>query len=498
MSSTSGPAIPTAGLFLCLDASSPKSVSTEIEVLVVAGGGGGGRHSGGGGGGGGVIHNKNYSVSHGTSYTVSIGGGGACQYGTYPAASGTTGWNGGNSVFGTLTAIGGGGGGYHSSAGVIGGSGGGSSRNLGPGAAGTAGQGFAGGTSYTTGSVGEPNYPAAGGGGAGGVGGTSNDYYGGVGGPGILNDISGTPIYYAGGGGGNIQYGPYPGGAGGIGGGGAGAPGMDNGSFYGYDGLQNTGGGGGGCHYNAPATGTVGRESRGGSGIVIVRYPGAQKATGGTITSAAGYTVHTFYSSDSFTMLSNCTDTVNNNTHNLGTSGMITTQNGARCFDCSANSKYIYRAVSMNAYTNTHTMIAWGKLLADIDTAQWRTLWRTLPDDHPILVQNDSNAIGYYDNNTGGGFVQYGSLNAGTLGLENTWAMYSIVGNGSSTTLYINNGIVNASVPYNTVGNTADMIGAAGVSQPFGFIGQCLLYDRSLSITEISQIFNATRGRYGV
>ena len=32
----------------------------------------------------------------------------------------------------------------------------------------------------------------------------------------------------------------------------------------------------------------------GGSGIVIVRYLGAQKGTGGTITSAGGYTYHRF------------------------------------------------------------------------------------------------------------------------------------------------------------------------------------------------------------
>jgi hypothetical protein len=32
----------------------------------------------------------------------------------------------------------------------------------------------------------------------------------------------------------------------------------------------------------------------GGSGIVIARYPGAQRAAGGTITSAGGYTIHTF------------------------------------------------------------------------------------------------------------------------------------------------------------------------------------------------------------
>jgi hypothetical protein len=34
---------------------------------------------------------------------------------------------------------------------------------------------------------------------------------------------------------------------------------------------------------------------------VIVRYEGSQKGTGGTVTSAGGYTIHTFTSSGTFT-----------------------------------------------------------------------------------------------------------------------------------------------------------------------------------------------------
>jgi hypothetical protein len=39
----------------------------------------------------------------------------------------------------------------------------------------------------------------------------------------------------------------------------------------------------------------------GGSGVVVVRYSGAQKGTGGTVTSAGGYTYHTFTTSGTFT-----------------------------------------------------------------------------------------------------------------------------------------------------------------------------------------------------
>lgn len=262
---------------------------TQIEVLVVAGGGGGGRHSGGGGGGGGVIYRPTYQVTPGTVYGITVGAGGnGPPVGAYPTIGGGTGTNGGNSVFDTLTAIGGGAGGWNSANGASGGSGGGSTGHAtyGPGA-GTDGQGFAGAPSAFDG----VGYASGGGGGAGGPGqkGIGSSYTfvngattvtvypsGGAGGPGVFCNITGQERAYGGGGGGNIQYGGTnaEGGSGGSGVGGDGSGGDANpgGSQYGYDGVANTGGGGGGTHYNAPATATAGREGKGGSGIVVIRY----------------------------------------------------------------------------------------------------------------------------------------------------------------------------------------------------------------------------------
>jgi hypothetical protein len=53
------------------------------------------------------------------------------------------------------------------------------------------------------------------------------------------------------------------------------------------------GGGGGGSGSGAGGNG--------GSGIVVIRYLGVQQAFGGTITSAGGYTYHTFTTSGNFT-----------------------------------------------------------------------------------------------------------------------------------------------------------------------------------------------------
>jgi hypothetical protein len=269
----------------------------SVEVLVVAGGGGGGRHSGGGGGGGGVIYRPAFPVVPGTAYTVTVGGGGSGPpVGTYPGVPGGAGTNGGNSVFGTLTAIGGGAGGWYGGDGQAGGSGGGStghSRTIGASnGAGTPGQGFAGAVNNHI-AIG---YAGGGGGGAGGPGkvGVQQNFNntvtaitggdrnltiyisGGDGGPGYFSNITGQERAYGGGGGGSPQYGDAyaEGGSGGSGVGGDGSPGISTteGSQYGYDGVANTGGGGGGSHYNAPASTSAGRSGAGGSGVVYLRY----------------------------------------------------------------------------------------------------------------------------------------------------------------------------------------------------------------------------------
>ncbi len=220
--------------------------SMNATVLVVAGGGGGGGNGpgDGGGGAGGLIYNSSYPANT-SLITVTVGSGGIRN------------GQGGNSVFGVLTAIGGGRGGeYQANLASVGGSGGGGSGrgSSHAGAAGTAGQGNAGGYGYVG-----TNDGGGGGGGAGAVGaaGVSNTR-GGAGGNGLNYSINGSNVYYAGGGGGGTDV-SGAGGAGGLGGGGNGynhPSGLTSGT-------PNTGGGGG--------AGSGGNNS-GGSGIVIVRY----------------------------------------------------------------------------------------------------------------------------------------------------------------------------------------------------------------------------------
>ena len=249
----------------------PAGVSS-VNVLIVAGGGGGGssnsQKTGGAGGGGGVVVATNYTVTPGASVAVTTGAGGSGQN----CANGN---RGGNSAFGSLTAIGGGWGSGCSATEGTGGSGGGGHHRAGARTTQTTSPGTSSNgvniTAYgNAGGCGNCADAVSGGGGGGGgatqVGGNGTLIdgvgTGGNGGEGIANSFrTDSPIVYGSGGGGGGNS------VGGIGGTNAGnGCGTDTAGVGGIHGVNETGGGGGGgmkCQLSA---------GRGGSGIVVVRY----------------------------------------------------------------------------------------------------------------------------------------------------------------------------------------------------------------------------------
>jgi len=273
------------------------------DFLVIAGGGGGGFDRGGGGGaggyrnsystetsGGGGSSETSLTLSAGTVYTITVGGGGSGS----PAA-GTKGSDGqDSSISGSditdITSIGGGGGGSDGNgAGSDGGSGGAAGFNSDPAGSGTANQGFDGGNGPNS-----PSVVAGGGGGASEVGASAFPYGGG---DGLSSSITGSAVTRGGGGGGhNANFNAPPGGAGGGGDGGRDAPVALNAT----NGTANTGGGGGGASGSTPRLG-----ASGGSGVVILRMPTASYSgttTGSpTVDTDGTDTILTFTSSGSYT-----------------------------------------------------------------------------------------------------------------------------------------------------------------------------------------------------
>jgi hypothetical protein len=230
----------------------------QVQYLIVAGGGAGGGDVAGGGGGGRVITGTfNPNV---TSYTITVGDGGA-----FHSSNNGQGGKGGDSAAFGITALGGTGG-----TGRVGGgapvnngwNGGGGSHDQ----SNTVGLGgFPGGDSAGKNTTSNGN---GGGGGSGGSGVAGTTGKAGDGGPGVSSSIrTGSAVTYGGGGGGNYYSTTNPALRGlGVDGGGDGATDpADNGN----DGEANRGGGGGG----GPTTARAPNGGRGGSGIVVIRYP---------------------------------------------------------------------------------------------------------------------------------------------------------------------------------------------------------------------------------
>jgi hypothetical protein len=533
------PSIVKDGLILNLDAAdiSSYNVPTSVEVLVVAGGGGGGMDMGGGGGGGGVVYNPKYIVSKGDSISVTVGAGG---WGA-PAGSGgyrgdgagpqpgghqftISATNGGDSVFGTITALGGGFGassyyGYTPNYGYggSGGSGGGCSAYTHGGERyvdtnGTPGQGYPGGNSGNPSSGGDDHY-SGGGGGAGGRG-TSGPNHAGPngtradGGPGVRYPQM-SPYYFGGGGGGSCYTGTQ-GGNGGLGGGGGGAAG-GNGNTVGYgdtnginaggngglgnyqpggNGGANTGGGGGGgSHYNSGNQG-----GNGGSGIVIVRYPGPQAATGGTIETKGGYTYHTFTSSGTFAVNPGTTwrDTSGNGwqaTMSNMTAANWVTYNGVKAFETNDTNDQGFRISGFPFPQTGRTYEIW------LNSKSYSIGWQTWFDDgggERVLFGTSTDTIFVYP---AANFT--GNLQAGQ------WyhLVYTMTGgNGSSIVAYKNGASVGSGTygyPIATSG-TLYILGDSGGEITSCYCAIARVYNRVLTPTEVLQNYNTDKTRFGL
>jgi hypothetical protein len=234
ISGTPNPVLITFSTVATTSWTAPTGV-TSVEYLVVGGGGGSGGgfdNGGGGGGGGGMVLNGTLSVSPDTSYTVTIGDGGAGGISIRNPVSQTNGSSGSSSVFDSITALGGGGG---------------RASRIAPQRIG--GDMVSGVTASTGGGGGGGGEGGGGGGGNTSDGSPSTLQTGGNGGAGISNSISGSSLTY---------------GAGGRGANGSITPGNQ-----GVPGAPNTGNGarGGGTAANAQTNG-----AKGGSGIIIIKY----------------------------------------------------------------------------------------------------------------------------------------------------------------------------------------------------------------------------------
>jgi hypothetical protein len=485
-----GPQIVTNGLVLNLDASSRKSYPA-IEALIVAGGGSGGVDNGGGGGGGGVISTA-LNISVNTAYSIVVGAGGAARLGSSDDGPGN---NGGNSTAFGYTAIGGSGGtGWVNttlppgSATYSGGSGagqststsGGNSRGAGTG---TSGQGFNGGTSVAA--------YAGGGGGAGGPGGNATSGNVGAGGEGLyVGNLFGYSVgvdgYVAGGGAGGFDV---------ISGYSSTLPFTRNGTVKKLTQTaedacpSNSGAGGNGGNHNNNTSGA------GGSGVVFVRYFGPQRATGGTIYSFNGYTIHRFDSNGTFTLTSGDTTTWSDlsGNNNNGTLVNGVEYSGSNIGSLSFNGSN--QRVSTNYKpSGERSYFIWVKFSSLTHSSGYSLTGTQEINSYTYIgIQNGGDVYYYAGASTGG--------NIGNPVTVNTWVNLGFALFPDGSRRVYKNGI---EIHYNTggLGGTATLEFSVGcINQTHfitGNIAQVSIYNRALSAAEVSQNFQATKTRFGL
>lgn len=537
MSVKGGPDIVTDGLVFNLDAAGAVSDRAypinglPVEYLIVAGGGGGGGSPhGAGGGAGGLLHGyTKASLSTGT-YTITVGGGGAGKVGKktapWPSPGTNYGANGGNSTAFGKTALGGGGGGGYS--------GGGGNDTVGKNG------GSGGGTGRDPSSVGQATQPSSSDGGFGNNGGrggysfgsgTGRNQAGGGGGAGARGDLKDSYIetqvsrggigryygytfgrslgddgWFAGGGGGsfisstanqNLEA------TASLGGGGRGAHGNSSASLSNpVDGMANTGGGGGGSERHVSGDGIGGD---GGSGVVIIKYKGPQKATGGdSIITRRGYTIHVFTSSGTFTVGGRIADLstskIVGTLNNMGSSNY---SNGNRGYFSFATNEYIslsqaisgeHRTISMWVYVpQTLFGNSTGGQGPIISEATGRTIW--LGNFASATIDE---VLQIYD---GARFTfSKGPVNAGWRNLTFRWngSYYDIFIDAIQKTSFI--GSTPAGGHCVLFSNNFSEIGARTNNNQYfsGDIASIKVYNISLTDKQILDNYNATKGRFGL
>lgn len=85
----------------------------------------------------------------------------------------------------------------------------------------------------------------------------------------------------------------------------------------------------------------------------------------------------------------------NGRTQNLSSASQYTMLTGVKCFDCNSDS-ITAASIGPTLPTTGFTYIAWARMKSS--SATWRTLYRSSPNDHAILIESGSNRLGMYDN----------------------------------------------------------------------------------------------------
>jgi hypothetical protein len=185
----------------------------------------------------------------------------------------------------------------------------------------------------------------------------------------------------------------------------------------------------------------------------------------------------------------------NGRTQNLALAGQYTILSGIKCFDCSSSGRGIAAAtIGPTLPTSGFTYIAWARMIAS--SAAYRTLFRTSPNDHPILIQIGTNNLGMWDNGTS---VFY-PCGFSVAGLADTWVQWAVTGDSAGQTFYINGQNVGTVTAQTAAGNSHNTTGSdsGNGTQSFGYIANMFMYTAKLTQEQIQQNYYGLKGVFGL
>jgi hypothetical protein len=169
----------------------------------------------------------------------------------------------------------------------------------------------------------------------------------------------------------------------------------------------------------------------------------------------------------------------------------FTTLSGIKCFDCTTgNNRVDVNGTGPTLPTTGYTYITWARLINN--NSGFRTLLYTRGSTKitPITIPNGTNTLGYWDT----AFRSSGYDVSSSAGF---WVQYSVVGDNTSQTFYINGSQVGNTIAFGNGGNTHWGVGNNDiVAQPFGHVANLYLYNRKLSLNEIQQQYNFLSPRF--
>jgi hypothetical protein len=166
------------------------------------------------------------------------------------------------------------------------------------------------------------------------------------------------------------------------------------------------------------------------------------------------------------------------------TGATYTVLNGIRCFDCTTGTnRVVVNGTGPTLPITGYTYITWARLKGS--TASFRTLLYTnSPKYTPITILDGTSTLGYWD-------TAFRSSGYDVSSSADIWVQYAVVGDNSSQTFYINDAQVGSSIAYGSGGTTHWGWGNNDiVPQSWGYVANMYLWNRKLSLSEITQQYN--------